>query len=237
MRVFGGNRPYSDLCVNCNALEHQEQMAREKKRRQDYLFSIRQGNLPIITPTSQMYLDSDALCYLYIPATYSKENDANQVRTATAKSGSLIVTNKNLCFLSSGRSSTVQWTNIMLIQPYSHGVSIRTSKGVGSGYYEVNDADIVHAVLETCVKIAKRQLLPPNNVFQSDPSRNISQHVRTAVWQIYAGKCAQCGADSQDKGVEIQYDHIIPFSRGGASTVENVQLLCSICNKKKGSKI
>jgi hypothetical protein len=28
---------------------------------------------------------------------------------------------------------------------------------------------------------------------------------------------------------DIQYDHIIPFSMGGATTVENLQILCATC--------
>ena len=31
-------------------------------------------------------------------------------------------------------------------------------------------------------------------------------------------------------------DHILPQSRGGTDHIENLQLLCSHCNRSKGSK-
>jgi 5-methylcytosine-specific restriction endonuclease McrA len=42
--------------------------------------------------------------------------------------------------------------------------------------------------------------------------------------------CRWCG--SQD---ELEIDHVIPFSRGGACTVENAQVLCGPCNRRKGA--
>jgi len=35
----------------------------------------------------------------------------------------------------------------------------------------------------------------------------------------------------------MEYDHIIPISKGGGNTDRNLQLLCEICNRKKGSTI
>ena len=34
----------------------------------------------------------------------------------------------------------------------------------------------------------------------------------------------------------VSVDHIIPLSWGGGNTRENIQLLCSSCNSKKGNK-
>jgi hypothetical protein len=35
---------------------------------------------------------------------------------------------------------------------------------------------------------------------------------------------------------EIEFDHIIPWSKGGSSDDSNIRLLCSSCNKKRGNK-
>lgn len=60
----------------------------------------------------------------------------------------------------------------------------------------------------------------------------IPDKVKYAVWRRDKGRCSQC--ESREK---LEYDHIIPVSRGGSSTVRNIELLCESCNRKKSSKI
>lgn len=60
----------------------------------------------------------------------------------------------------------------------------------------------------------------------------IPVEVRKAVFDRDAGRCRNCGSN-----FDIQYDHIIPFSMGGASTVENLQILCAPCNREKGASL
>ena len=48
-------------------------------------------------------------------------------------------------------------------------------------------------------------------------------------------RCAICGAKLSSIN-ECHFDHIFPFAKGGKSTAENCQILCSNCNLKKTDK-
>jgi hypothetical protein len=61
---------------------------------------------------------------------------------------------------------------------------------------------------------------------------SIPKDVKLTVFKRDQGRCVECGGD-----FDIQYDHIIPFSMGGANTVENLQLLCARCNQQKGGRL
>lgn len=48
--------------------------------------------------------------------------------------------------------------------------------------------------------------------------------------------CPACGASpAKENGVELHVDHFVPWSRGGETTLENLQTLCSRCNLGKGA--
>ena len=52
------------------------------------------------------------------------------------------------------------------------------------------------------------------------------------VWRRDEGKCVECGSNEN-----LEFDHIIPHSKGGANTYRNIQLLCEYCNRSKSAKI
>lgn len=60
----------------------------------------------------------------------------------------------------------------------------------------------------------------------------ISEEVRIAVWRRDQGKCARCGSR-----VNLEYDHIVPVSKGGGNTERNIELLCQDCNRFKSNRI
>lgn len=60
----------------------------------------------------------------------------------------------------------------------------------------------------------------------------IPKTVQREVWRRDGGKCIECGINEK-----LEYDHIIPHSKGGADTVRNIQLLCESCNRTKSAKI
>ena len=64
------------------------------------------------------------------------------------------------------------------------------------------------------------------------PTRHISREVRQRVWAEYGGQCADCNATQY-----LEFDHIIPHSRGGTNDLQNIQLLCRGCNLKKSNSI
>jgi len=53
-----------------------------------------------------------------------------------------------------------------------------------------------------------------------------------AIWRRDEGKCVYCGSS-----INIHIDHIIPFSKGGSTSFENLQLLCQKCNLRKSDNV
>ena len=60
----------------------------------------------------------------------------------------------------------------------------------------------------------------------------IPEEVRIAVWRRDQGRCARCGNREN-----LEYDHIVPVSKGGGNTERNIELLCQDCNRVKGNRI
>ena len=60
----------------------------------------------------------------------------------------------------------------------------------------------------------------------------IPEKVRMYVWRRDGGRCVECKSDKK-----LEFDHIIPISKGGFNTERNVQLLCDNCNRRKSDNI
>lgn len=71
------------------------------------------------------------------------------------------------------------------------------------------------------------------SVFGDVPSKAyISKKLRKQVHERDGHKCLTCGT-----GLDLTCDHIHPESKGGLTTLENLQTLCRSCNSKKGVKV
>ena len=101
---------------------------------------------------------------------------------------------------------------------------------------EEQKLEVANSVLrhEKRYKQLRRQLEAFDRLERADVARRerIPDAVRLFVWQRDQGKCVKCGSAEQ-----LEYDHIIPISRGGSSTERNVQLLCEACNREKSANI
>ena len=69
-------------------------------------------------------------------------------------------------------------------------------------------------------------------------SRKISDKLRYQVLKRDNFKCCACGASpAKDPSVELHIDHIIPYSKGGENTIDNLQTLCAKCNLGKSDML
>ncbi len=60
----------------------------------------------------------------------------------------------------------------------------------------------------------------------------VPEEVQMTVWNRDGGKCVKCGSS-----LNLEFDHIIPVSKGGSNTARNIQLLCEHCNRSKSANI
>lgn len=82
------------------------------------------------------------------------------------------------------------------------------------------------------------EILVPYVVVLTGFNRVPPRSVRLSRRNIFArdrGICQYCGCrPTRD---EVSIDHVIPRSRGGTSTWENLVLACTACNRKKGNRL
>lgn len=76
------------------------------------------------------------------------------------------------------------------------------------------------------------QLYKSDSIQHGTLRERIPEDVRIAVWRRDGGKCARCGSRER-----LEYDHIVPLSKGGSNTERNIELLCERCNREKGDRI
>ena len=69
------------------------------------------------------------------------------------------------------------------------------------------------------------------NLPQKDARRSFDEAQRQIIYRRGNGICKMCGTHCEWNHWEA--DHIIPWSRGGKTEIENGQVLCPDCNLKK----
>jgi len=60
--------------------------------------------------------------------------------------------------------------------------------------------------------------------------KTIHEELRNKIFKRDKYKCKKCGAKE-----DLTIDHIIPFSGGGTTEINNLATLCRKCNSKKGA--
>jgi HNH endonuclease len=110
-------------------------------------------------------------------------------------------------------------------RPAGSGRSVKRPAALGRGVERA-------AGRQDLASPGRHDLASPGRQDLASPARRepLPRDVRLAVWRRDRGRCRECG-----DGFDLQYDHVIPLALGGASSVDNLQLLCGDCNRAKGA--
>lgn len=66
-----------------------------------------------------------------------------------------------------------------------------------------------------------------------DKTRRFRGAIRAQVAERDAWTCCYCGADTRRGHV----DHVVPWSKGGQTNLENAAWSCASCNLKKSNRV
>lgn len=76
------------------------------------------------------------------------------------------------------------------------------------------------------VRLPKSSSLPPRK------KAKIAGTLRKRVFERDAYRCVSCGTH-----IDLSCDHIVPESKGGPTTLSNLQTMCLPCNMRKGARL
>ena len=187
------------------------------------LASYRQGRLPSVK--TSLLLEGGETCHWQGSCTLYCET---RTRYQLA-SGQVAVTNKSIYFVSPTKSFSFKPSRILDIIRRSDGLEIKVNGRQGSGNYLTSSAEELEAILSGVVSKHKFLL---SESYSSAQTRHIPDDVKREVWHRDGGRCTRCGANDY-----LEFDHIIPRSRGGSNTANNVQILCRKHNLLKSDRI
>lgn len=212
----------------CHFLNPSQQIKNEIKVRIDrvkHIQEIKSGRithivgLPIITKMDEMI--------------WHHRQQAELMRELQNKvnlhNGEIYITSQRVIFESREHPVEVALSNIIKIDSNLSTLFISGKSKKTTCQFRVKDADILEAYLEQAIAKFHRKL----NIKQtSGNTRKISQEVKQKVWLRDGGQCVQCNATDY-----LEFDHVIPFSKGGSNSENNIQLLCRRCNLAKSDRL
>lgn len=128
--------------------------------------------------------------------------------------------------------------SIILDLIYQHGGSVNNDPAWFAGWISDMGASAVRVTIAGLVSRGKLTLedgqlvVGPEGKIEPPIRPGIPSAIREAVWQRDGEVCQYCDATIGP----FHLDHVMPWSRGGAHSVENLVVSCATCNWSKGTK-
>ncbi|MFN8673108.1 MAG: TerD family protein [Candidatus Sericytochromatia bacterium] len=143
--------------------------------------------------------------------------------------GDLFVTSDRLLFKSQDYPLEISLKNIIDLEYSGLDLYITGNTNKSTCQFKLYEGEKLLAYIEQALNKFHRKLDFSNS---NKKTRTIPQTVRQEVWLRDQGQCVECLATEY-----LEYDHVIPFSKGGSNSTNNIQLLCRKCNLKKSDRI
>lgn len=95
----------------------------------------------------------------------------------------------------------------------------------------------INVILNIVIKFGNPPKPPAGDTGSNDDNGpgGVDEEIRIQVFKRDNYTCLCCGkTKKKGKRLQLEVDHIIPRKFGGKDTVDNLQTLCLLCNRKKG---
>jgi len=121
-------------------------------------------------------------------------------------------------------------------------------KATDAAYREANRAELAerqrawreahpesYGAIHSKWKTENKDLVNASTHKRRNTIKGAGHHWTAAEWQAlkarYGHTCLLCGRKEPD--IDLTVDHVVPVSRGGGNTIDNIQPLCKGCNSRK----
>jgi tellurite resistance protein len=193
------------------------------------LTKIGEGDLPLIEWPGDIEIRPGETAHYHGFVRYHQLRYLKSGPRSENHAGHITLTNNRLIFSAPTKSYTIRYNRVISHNGGAAQMEIRLEGKPSTDYYFVPPSDFAYAIFRSAVAVANQTKF---SRLEGQPSRHISRGVRQTVWQRDGGKCTTCGATDY-----LEYDHVIPFSKGGSNSDRNIQLLCRRCNLTKSNNI
>ena len=136
--------------------------------------------------------------------------------------------------------NVINWVNTLFTTYYKEMFGLDW----GAFYNEYHNNTYSPSVIKQQVKdlMADEEITAKRGIFRYVLSgdekylslRRFDDRDKRTVYTQQNGKCAICGKAYPFE--KMHGDHIVPWSQGGKTTIDNLQMLCADCNLKKGAQ-